>query len=91
MASLSAVASPPGLRALFDATSRHRSKRVPTILAPALPALVLLAITTAGIVDPPRAGLVTQLHLTSVTTSATIITDPLNTQQSTGSLPVTPR
>jgi hypothetical protein len=29
-----------------------------------LPALILLAITTAGMIDPPQGGLVTQLHLT---------------------------
>jgi hypothetical protein len=33
------------------------------VLAPALPALILLAVTTAGMVDPPQAGLLTQLHL----------------------------
>jgi hypothetical protein len=34
------------------------------VLAPALPALILLAITTAGMVDPPAHGLLNQLHLT---------------------------
>jgi hypothetical protein len=48
-----------------------RSRRVPTVLAPALPALVLLAITTAGMVDPPQAGLATQLHVSNVTTLST--------------------
>ena len=33
------------------------------MLAPALPALVLLAVTTAGTVDPPSTGLVSQLHV----------------------------
>jgi hypothetical protein len=41
------------------------------VLAPALPALILLAVTTAGMVDPPRAGLQTQLHVTAVTTTVT--------------------
>jgi hypothetical protein len=44
---------------------------VPTVLAPALPALVLLAVTTAGLVDPPQAGLIAQLPLTSSTVSVT--------------------
>jgi len=41
----------------------HRPRRAATILAPALPALILLAITTAGTVDPPSTGLVSQLHV----------------------------
>ena len=41
----------------------HRPRRVATVLAPALPALVLLAVTTAGTVDPPSTGLVSQLHV----------------------------
>ncbi len=40
-----------------------RPRGAATILAPALPALVLLAVTTAGTVDPPSAGLVSQLHV----------------------------
>jgi hypothetical protein len=40
-----------------------RPRRVATVLAPALPALVLLAVTTAGTVDPPTTGLVSQLHV----------------------------
>jgi hypothetical protein len=40
-----------------------RPRRVATVLAPALPALVLLAVTTAGTVDPPSTGLVSQLHV----------------------------
>jgi hypothetical protein len=39
------------------------------VLAPALPALILLAVTTAGMVDPPQAGLLTQLHLTKTVVS----------------------
>lgn len=85
MAQLPAIASPLGLRALWAS----RSKRVPTILAPALPALVLLAITTAGMVDPPRAGLAAQLHLTAVRTAATA--NPQVPGQAVSSLPVTPR
>jgi hypothetical protein len=48
-----------GLRERWE----RRPRRAATILAPALPALILLAITTAGTVDPPAAGLVTQLHV----------------------------
>jgi hypothetical protein len=48
---------------------------VPTVLAPALPALILLAVTTAGMVDPPQHGLVTQLHLTETTTAVNAPTD----------------
>jgi hypothetical protein len=48
---------------------------VPTVLAPALPALILLAVTTAGMVDPPQHGLVTQLHLTKTTTAVHASTD----------------
>jgi hypothetical protein len=33
------------------------------VLAPALPALILLAVTTAGTVDPPSTGLASQLHV----------------------------
>ena len=40
-----------------------RPRRAATVLAPALPALILLAITTAGTVDPPSTGLVSQLHV----------------------------
>jgi hypothetical protein len=40
-----------------------RPRRAATVLAPALPALILLAVTTAGTVDPPSAGLVSQLHV----------------------------
>jgi hypothetical protein len=48
---------------------------VPTVLAPALPALLLLAVTTAGMVDPPQHGLVTQLHLTK---TATVVIAPVD-------------
>jgi hypothetical protein len=40
---------------------------VPTVLAPALPALLLLAFTVAATADPPRTG---PLHLTGVTAVA---------------------
>ncbi len=35
-----------------------RPRTAATVLAPALPALILLAVTTAGTVDPPSTGLV---------------------------------
>ena len=35
---------------------RERPRRLPTVLAPALPALVLLALTVAATADPPAAG-----------------------------------
>ncbi len=59
--------APTGARGKWAA----RRRRVPTVLAPALPALILLAVTTAGTVDPPRSGLESQLHLTAVTTTVT--------------------
>jgi hypothetical protein len=86
MAQLLPFASPFGLGTL-RARWTSRSKRVPTVLAPALPALVLLAVTTAGMVDPPPAGLATQLHVSSV---ATIHTGPTSSP-STESYPVTAR
>jgi hypothetical protein len=46
------------------------------VLAPALPALILLAVITAGMVDPPQNGLVTQLHLTKTVTAVNV---PLDT------------
>ncbi len=49
----------PGLRERWA----QRPRRAATVLAPALPALVLLAVTTAGMVDPPSAGLGSQLHV----------------------------
>lgn len=64
------LASPSG-PGVHRARWSNRSKRVPTVLAPALPALVLLAVTTAGMVDPPTAGLATQLHVSSVTSTTT--------------------
>jgi hypothetical protein len=48
---------------------QNRRRYVPTVLAPALPALILLAVTTAGFVDPPQAGLLAQLHLSNTVTS----------------------
>jgi hypothetical protein len=48
-----------GLRERWASRPRHAA----TILAPALPALILLAVTTAGTVDPPSTGLVSQLHV----------------------------
>ena len=48
-----------GLRERWE----RRPRRAATILAPALPALILLAVTTAGTVDPPATGLVSQLHV----------------------------
>jgi hypothetical protein len=55
------------------------------VLAPALPALILLAITTAGMVDPPTHGLVTQLHLTKTAQATT------NSGPSSPSWDITPR
>jgi hypothetical protein len=49
--------------------TQDRRRRVPTVLAPALPALILLAVTTAGFVDPPQAGLLAQLHVTKTAAS----------------------
>jgi hypothetical protein len=49
-------------RGLRDRWGR-RPRRAATVLAPALPALILLAVTTAGTVDPPSTGLVSQLHV----------------------------
>lgn len=66
MAHTLAFGEQPSLRARW----LKRPRRIPTVLAPALPALILLAVTTAGTVDPPRAGLETQLHLTSVSVPA---------------------
>jgi hypothetical protein len=43
---------------------RARPRTIPTVLAPALPALVLLGIIVAATADPPYAG---PLHLTGVT------------------------
>jgi len=73
MATMAPVyATPTPTAASWRARWAARPRRVPTVLAPALPALILLAITTAGTVDPPRAGLDAQLRLTgSVTTSVT--------------------
>lgn len=53
-----------------------RPRRVPTVLAPALPALVLLAVTTAGMVDPPQAGLAAQLHVRSSSAVSTFTITP---------------
>jgi hypothetical protein len=55
-----------GLRRLhyWSAAWAARPRHVSTVLAPALPALILLAVTTAGMVDPPQSGLLSQLHLT---------------------------
>jgi hypothetical protein len=63
---------PHSLRRLasWSAAWSGRRRAVPTVLAPALPALILLAITTAGMVDPPQAGLLTQLHLTKTAVAA---------------------
>lgn len=49
----------------------RRPRRTATVLAPALPALILLAVTTAGTVDPPLAGLPAQLHVLPATSVMT--------------------
>ncbi len=59
----------PRTRSSWRSRWAARPRRVPTVLAPALPALILLAVTTAGTVDPPQAGLETQLRLTHAVTS----------------------
>ncbi len=51
----SAVATRPGVLARLRAANRGRG-RIPTVLAPALPALLLLAFTVAATADPPGSG-----------------------------------
>jgi len=84
MAQLLPPAIPSGLWARWTNLAIG-SRRVPTVLAPALPALVLLAVTTAGMVDPPTTGLATQLHVAAVTAGSTASVTPAP------ALPVTAR
>jgi hypothetical protein len=58
-------ASPASLRSRWS----QRPRRMPTVLAPALPALCLLAFVTAGMIDPPQSGLTSQLHITKLATT----------------------
>ncbi len=72
MAHALSLAGPTRLRERL----RERPRRVQTVLAPALPALVLLAVTTAGTVDPPRAGLEAQLHVPPATQTSVTPAEP---------------
>lgn len=58
--------------ATWKASWSGRPRHVQTVLAPALPALLLLAITTAGMIDPPQGGLVSQLHLTKTAVTCSV-------------------
>jgi hypothetical protein len=54
----------------------QRPRRVPTVLAPALPALAMLAVITAGMIDPPSTGLTSQLHITKTGVASTWAVTP---------------
>ena len=54
----------------------RRPRRMPTVLAPALPALVMLGVITAGMIDPPSTGLISQLHITKTGAPSTWAVTP---------------